>query len=133
MRSRVMPGSSPTIARRSPVIRLKSVDFPTLGRPTITTVGSKADMHPHDNAAARVNFGFETLPGISGSPWAAGAGSRRRESGASEDARPGGGGRRSYRGGAALRAGIRRAAGAEGAAAVPRLGSGGCDAGVRGD
>ena len=40
MRSRVMPGSSPTMERRSPVMRLKSVDFPTLGRPTITTVGS---------------------------------------------------------------------------------------------
>ena len=38
MRSRVMPGSSPTMARRPPVMRLNKVDFPTLGRPTITTV-----------------------------------------------------------------------------------------------
>src|SRR5271168_26427 len=40
MRSRVMPGSSPTIERRECVSRLKSVDFPTLGRPTIATSGS---------------------------------------------------------------------------------------------
>src|SRR5579864_6500473 len=40
MRSRVMPGSSVTIERRVPVRRLKSVDLPTLGRPTITMDGS---------------------------------------------------------------------------------------------
>src|SRR5664279_4725651 len=40
MRSRVMPGSSPTIERRLLVIRLKSVLFPTLGRPTMATSGS---------------------------------------------------------------------------------------------
>src|SRR5579864_3776060 len=40
MRSRVMPGSSVTIERRVPVRRLKSVDLPTLGRPTITMEGS---------------------------------------------------------------------------------------------
>src|SRR5580658_3524141 len=40
MRSRVMPGSSVTIERRVPVRRLKSVDFPTFGRPTITMDGS---------------------------------------------------------------------------------------------
>jgi hypothetical protein len=28
------------MARRVPVMRLKSVDFPTFGRPTSTTVGS---------------------------------------------------------------------------------------------
>ena len=28
-----------TIARREPIIRLKRVDFPTLGRPTSTTKG----------------------------------------------------------------------------------------------
>src|SRR5579883_3506501 len=39
MRSRVIPGSSPTMALRCPVIRLKRVDLPTFGRPTITTVG----------------------------------------------------------------------------------------------
>src|SRR5215212_2381094 len=40
MRSRVMPGSSPTMERRSPTSRLKSVDFPTFGRPTIATSGN---------------------------------------------------------------------------------------------
>jgi hypothetical protein len=40
MRSRVIPGSSVTIERRVPVSRLKIVDLPTLGRPTITTEGS---------------------------------------------------------------------------------------------
>src|SRR5581483_5347948 len=40
MRSRVMPGSSPTIERRFPRMALKRVDFPTFGRPTITIVGS---------------------------------------------------------------------------------------------
>src|SRR5437870_13803461 len=40
MRSRVMPGSLVTMARRVPVKRLKSVDLPTLGRPTMTRDGS---------------------------------------------------------------------------------------------
>src|SRR5208282_1581627 len=40
MRSRVMPGSSPTIERRVPVMRLNSVLLPTLGRPTMATKGS---------------------------------------------------------------------------------------------
>jgi hypothetical protein len=35
-----MPGSSPTMERRSPTSRLKSVDFPTFGRPTIATSGN---------------------------------------------------------------------------------------------
>jgi ATP-dependent DNA helicase DinG len=34
-----MPGSSPTIARREPTMRLNNVDFPTLGQPTIASVG----------------------------------------------------------------------------------------------
>src|SRR6266403_2321329 len=34
-----MPGSSPTIERRSPIRRLNRVDFPTFGRPTIATSG----------------------------------------------------------------------------------------------
>ena len=38
-RSRVVPGRSDTIAWRPPRSRLKSVDLPTLGRPTIATVG----------------------------------------------------------------------------------------------
>ena len=40
MRSRVIPGSFVTIDRREAVSRLKIVDLPTLGRPTITTEGS---------------------------------------------------------------------------------------------
>ena len=36
-RSRVVPAVSLTMARRDCVSRLKSVDFPTLGRPTIAT------------------------------------------------------------------------------------------------
>src|SRR5579859_967580 len=43
MRSRVIPGSSPTIDRRLCVSRLKSVDLPTLGRPTIATSGSASE------------------------------------------------------------------------------------------
>jgi len=39
-RSRVTPGTSSTMARRLPTIRLNSVDFPTLGRPTSATSGS---------------------------------------------------------------------------------------------
>ena len=37
--SRVVPAIGATIARRDPAIRLKRVDFPTLGRPTSTTDG----------------------------------------------------------------------------------------------
>ena len=39
MRSRVMPGSSPTMERREPVRRLKRVDLPTLGRPQMAMRG----------------------------------------------------------------------------------------------
>ena len=42
--SRVVPAIGATIARRVPVIRLKSVDFPTLGRPTSTTEGDLRDI-----------------------------------------------------------------------------------------
>src|SRR5579871_1699665 len=42
MRSRVIPGSSPTMARREPTSRLNSVDLPTFGRPTMARVGSCA-------------------------------------------------------------------------------------------
>jgi hypothetical protein len=38
-----MPGSSPTMERRDPVRRLKRVDLPTLGRPTMAKTGSVAD------------------------------------------------------------------------------------------
>ena len=41
MRSRVMPGSSPTMERREPVRRLKSVDLPTLGRPQMAMSGRR--------------------------------------------------------------------------------------------
>ena len=41
-RSRVMPGSSPTIARRDPIMRLNKVDLPTFGRPTMAMVGIAA-------------------------------------------------------------------------------------------
>ena len=37
--SRVVPATGATIDRRVPVIRLTSVDFPTFGRPTRTTLG----------------------------------------------------------------------------------------------
>src|SRR5580658_4103653 len=50
MRSRVMPGSSVTMERRVPVRRLKSVDLPTLGRPTMTSDGSATE--PAGNPAA---------------------------------------------------------------------------------
>ena len=39
-RSRVVPATSLMIARREPMSRLKSVLFPTLGRPTMATTGS---------------------------------------------------------------------------------------------
>src|SRR5260370_6006282 len=42
MRSRVMPGSLVTMARRVPVKRLKRVDLPTLGRPTMTRDGRRS-------------------------------------------------------------------------------------------
>src|SRR5262249_51195779 len=44
MRSRVIPGSSVTMERRRPIKRLKSVDLPTFGRPTIAMSGNEEDM-----------------------------------------------------------------------------------------
>ena len=41
MRSRVIPGSSPTIERRVSVSRLNRVDLPTFGRPQMATSGSR--------------------------------------------------------------------------------------------
>jgi len=38
LRSRVIPASKSTIAERLRHKRLKSVDFPTLGRPTMETI-----------------------------------------------------------------------------------------------
>ncbi len=52
-----MPGSSPTMDRRSPRIALNSVDFPTFGLPTITTVGNvsaSAIRIPASHSAARL-------------------------------------------------------------------------------
>src|SRR5690349_6166788 len=46
MRSRVIPGSSPTMERRCPMIALNRVDLPTFGRPTITTEG-REDTYPY--------------------------------------------------------------------------------------
>ena len=49
-----MPGSLPTIDRRLPVMRLNSADFPTLGRPTMTTVGGVERLiDPHDSIGIR--------------------------------------------------------------------------------
>src|SRR6187200_3315192 len=39
-RSRVTPGTSSTTASRRPMIRLTSVDLPTLGRPTTASTGT---------------------------------------------------------------------------------------------
>src|SRR5450432_4065319 len=39
-----IPGSSPTMARRDPTRRLKSVDLPTLGRPTIVMSGARVEL-----------------------------------------------------------------------------------------
>ena len=44
MRSRVIPGSSVTMERRWLIKRLKSVDLPTFGRPTIAMSGTEDDM-----------------------------------------------------------------------------------------
>src|SRR5690606_25120500 len=42
MTSRVVPATGATIDRRVPVMRLKSVDLPTFGRPTSTRCGRRA-------------------------------------------------------------------------------------------
>src|SRR5262249_18567163 len=42
--SRVVPATGATIDRRVPVMRLKSVDLPTFGRPTSTTAGPSGDL-----------------------------------------------------------------------------------------
>src|SRR5262249_30721435 len=46
IRSRVTPGVSRTIALRLPIRRLKRVDLPTFGRPTIATTGSRTGVAP---------------------------------------------------------------------------------------
>src|SRR5579871_5489005 len=55
-RSRVMPGSSPTMARLRPTTRLKSVDLPTFGRPTMTRVGTLSEFA----VAEVIDFGILT-------------------------------------------------------------------------
>src|SRR5206468_10804801 len=60
MRSRVMPGSSVTIERRCPMIRLNNVDLPTLGRPTMAIRGSgKCMKSSGENVGFRIgDFGL---------------------------------------------------------------------------
>mmetsp|Transcript_36735 Transcript_36735/g.90714 ORF Transcript_36735/g.90714 Transcript_36735/m.90714 type:complete len:411 (+) Transcript_36735:593-1825(+) len=59
MRSRVTPGWSYTMARFVPVRRLKSADFPTLGRPTMATRGSlSSGILPHSRRVLRLRFSF---------------------------------------------------------------------------
>src|ERR1700721_3742318 len=53
MRSRVIPGSSPTIDRRLPVSRLNSVDFPTFGRPTMAMTGASVETVRRASAGTR--------------------------------------------------------------------------------
>src|SRR5580698_1890918 len=70
MRSRVIPGSFVTIDRRVPVSRLKSVDFPTLGRPTITIDGRASAaaclvFSIQDFVRYHVPAQFETIRGAS--------------------------------------------------------------------
>src|SRR6266487_2182723 len=55
MRSRVMPGSLVTMARRVPVKRLKRVDLPTLGRPRITRDGRVVVMKLGSGAVLHCN------------------------------------------------------------------------------
>src|SRR5712692_8861607 len=55
MRSRVMPGSLVTMARRDPVKRLKSVDLPTLGRPRMTRDGRVVVMKLSGGAVLHCN------------------------------------------------------------------------------
>src|SRR6202050_4858865 len=67
MRSRVMPGSSPTMERRVPRMALNRVDLPTLGRPTITTDGSSGTLrfwqvltiYGNNNKLNGVNMGVQ--------------------------------------------------------------------------
>src|SRR5579864_7824285 len=60
MRSRVMPGSSPTMERRSRRMALNRVDLPTLGRPTMTTEGSSGT-HPIVRLASRATMEFHRM------------------------------------------------------------------------
>src|SRR6266436_8277635 len=74
MRSRVIPGSLVTMARRVPVKRLKSVDLPTLGRPTMTRDGSRSAIsflvgHTMGAAACRAIFQCSAFRAASEGKW----------------------------------------------------------------
>src|SRR6266567_3399529 len=74
MRSRVIPGSLVTMARRVPVKRLKSVDLPTLGRPTMTRDGSRSAIsfwaeHTKDTPARRTTFQCSVFRAASEGKW----------------------------------------------------------------
>ena len=70
MRSRVMPGSSPTMERREPVRRLKSVDLPTLGRPQMAMRGRRGSSAESAVEVERTlggeEFGFAPGTGLGG-------------------------------------------------------------------
>src|SRR5262249_31608347 len=55
MRSLVMPGSSVTMDRRCPMIRLNSVDLPTLGLPTMAIRGGREFMTGSDKECGSGN------------------------------------------------------------------------------
>src|SRR5690625_1907264 len=54
MRSRVTPGISATRASRVRVSALNRVDFPTLGRPTMTTTGTVGISQPQSAPVANL-------------------------------------------------------------------------------
>jgi hypothetical protein len=70
----VMPGSSPTMARRDPMRRLKRVDLPTLGRPTIAITGAVVE------ARAMAGSGLAEIKSVCGNEVGL-----QRESGAGAD------------------------------------------------
>src|SRR6059036_3729999 len=51
-----MPGSSVTIERRCPIIRLNSVDFPTFGRPMTAMRGSGKSMRRSEDSQNPLSF-----------------------------------------------------------------------------
>ncbi len=68
MRSRVMPGSSPTMERRERVRRLKSVDLPTLGRPTMAKMGPESAVDGRMRDCLKRAF-FKEVRRSEGYPW----------------------------------------------------------------
>ena len=65
LRSRVTPGRSSTMASRRPMIRLTRVDLPTLGRPTMATVGRPGGRTPPGAAAVGVASVARVRAGVS--------------------------------------------------------------------